>query len=344
MPVPVFFITANGKDITKKLLGLGCSLTVTDGEGIESDGIELELDDKDGRVEFPKTGAILQVRGGYSDTNQIRDFGSYSVDSVTLSGWPQKISISAKAVAAKSLAKKREPKAYKADKFPTYKHIFEDVAKSIGVSLSIHADIGAVPNDYEAQSDEDGVEFCLRIGEKLGASISIKSQKLCVVPKGKGQSASGSDLSTIKVTRPGNLLSYQVAFSDDANYSSVEASYYDRGKNEKKTVTTKVSSVKEKYELGESSGDPPGYVMRMPHDSEATARRAAGAKAKDLERAQANVTFEINGDPFAMAAAMVQASGIRKGANGKWRAKTVTHSFSATGPYTTSLQCDVPTE
>ncbi|SCM79999.1 conserved hypothetical protein [uncultured Pleomorphomonas sp.] len=328
MKTPVFYIKANGVDITDKLLGLGATMTVTDNEGLTADRVDIDIDDKDGRVERPKAGAILQVIGGYK--GRLRDFGRFSVDAVTLDGWPQGAKVSAQSVAAKSLAKQRQTLAFKPADFPNYGAILRHIAGMVGVEPALHAAIAQIENLYEAMADEDGIQFLLRLCDKLGATISIKDQRLVAVPKGGGQSASGNSLGSVAVTRPGNLISYSVTWSDDKAYSSVVASHYDRGKNEKKLVS-------------ETTGlDGPVWNIREPYENETVAKRAAKAKAADLRRAQASATFGIDGDPFALAEATAVVSGARADVDGKWRIKSATHSFSATGPYTTSLSCDVP--
>jgi phage protein D len=337
METPVFFIKANGVDITAKLANLGISMTVTDNEGINADSLEIGIDDKDGLVDTPKAGAVLQAIGGYK--GRLRDFGRFSVDSVNLTGWPQRIVISAKSVAAKSLAKQRQTLAFKPANFPTYGAILEHIAGMVGIAPAIHSTIAQIENIYEAMADETGTQFILRLCDKLGATISIKDQRLVAVPKGGGQSASGKSLGSITVTRPGNLLSYSATWDDNQAYSSVAASYYDRGKNEKKTEVCTVENPR---------GDPqawnglPVWNIREPYENQAAAKRAAKAKAADIQRAQGSATFEINGDPFALAEATAIVSGARKDVNGNWRVKSASHSFSATSPYTTTLSCDVP--
>lgn len=328
MQTPVFYIKANGVDITDKLLGLSGTMTVTDNEGLVADRVDISIDDKDGRVERPKAGAILQVIGGYR--SRLRDFGRFSVDTTNLKGWPQGATISAQSVAAKSLAKQRQTLAFKPADFPNYGAILRHIASMVGVEPALHAAIAQTENLYEAMADEDGIQFLLRLGDKLGATISIKDQRLVAVPKGGGQSASGNRLPSVAVTKPGNFLDYSVTWSDDKAYSSVVASYYDRRKNEKKTVS-------------EATGlDGPTWNIRDPYENETVAKRAAKAKAADLRRAQASATFQINGDPFALAEAEAIVTGARADVDGRWRIKSAAHSFSATGPYTTSLSCDVP--
>jgi len=337
MKTPVFYIKANGEDITNKLSGLGISMTVTDNEGLKADTLEIDIDNKDGRVDRPKAGAILQAIGGYE--GHLRDFGRFSVDSVTLSGWPQHIQISAQSVAARSLAKQRQTLAFKPAGFPNYGAILRHIAGMVGVEPALHAAIAQIENLYEAMADEDGIQFLLRLCDKLGATISIKDQRLVAVPKGDGQSASGNSLGSVAVTKPGNLLDYSVTWDDNQSYSSVVASYYDRGKNEKKT---EVCTVENPYGDPKTWNGLPIWNIREPYENPAAAKRAAEAKAADLKRTQASATFQIDGDPFALAEATATVSGTQDGVDGKWRIKSAIHSFSATGPFTTSLSCDSP--
>lgn len=329
MRTPVFSISANGVDITGNFAGLNMTMTITDGEGLKSDTLQLDIDDAGGMVEAPTTGAVLNPIGGYQESG-VRDFGLFIVDQVTFEGWPQKISISAKSVAATSLAKEAEPKSYPTKDYSTYGDIFSEIAGKIGLGLQMAGELMGLSNPYEAQAEEDGLEFLTRIGEKINASVSVKSSNLVVTVKGSGESASGGALQVISIAPGLNLLSYTVTQSDEPKFSEVEGTTYDRASNERKTVT-------------ESTGmDGPKFLLRHPYQDESEAQRAAQSKAKDLKRAQAEATFVIEGEPFAQVEAYAEASGCRPGVDGTWRVKTATHSFSASGAYTTSLQCDVP--
>lgn len=326
---PVFTISAGGIDITSRFSGLNMTMTINDGEGLKSDTMEISLDDLDGMVEAPTTGAVLNPIGGYVETGT-RDFGLFTVDNVTYEGWPQKINISAKSVAAMSLAKQREPKSYTKEEFPTYGDIFKSIASTIGLGLSIAGDLMGIPNPFEAQAEEGGLEFLTRLGEKINGAISVKSNNLVIVPKGAGLSASGSALQQIIIAPGRNLISYSVTTKDEPKYSEVESTYYDRAANERKVMT-------------ESTGmEGPKFLLRHPFQEEAEAQRAAQAAAKDLARSQAEATFVIEGDPFAQVEAHAVASGIRSKVDGIWRVKNASHTFTADAHYNTTLQCDVP--
>lgn len=331
MPVPVFTISADGVDVTGNLTAAGTmTMTITDGAGLKADTLQIDIDDVDGSIMPPRTGAILNPIGGYA--GRLRDFGLFSVDSVVYTGWPQKISIDAKSVAAKSLAKQREPKAYPTKDFPTYGDVFKDVAGRLGLTLQMSADLKALPNPYEAQAEEDSLEFLTRIGEKLNAAVSVKTMNLVVVVKGAGRSASGALLDRIIVARGRNLLSYSVTEKDEPKHSNVEATYYDRDKNTREVVTKPTGM------------DGPKFLIRAPFQDKDEAERAANAQAKELVRMQGDATFEIDGEPFAQAEAWAEVSGCRQRVDGLWRVETVTHQFSANGPYTTSLTCGTPSE
>lgn len=328
MPVPQFFINANGLDVTGRLAGILSQMTITDNEGLTADTLELELNDLLGMTEVPETGAILNPIGGY--VGNLRDYGLFEVDNVTLNGWPQKITISAQSVAAKSLAKQREPKAYPKEKFPTYGDIFRTVAGVIGVQLSVANVIAAIENTFEAQADEDGLEFVERLGDKLNASISFKQQRLVVVEKGKGLAASGEPMEITSITRPGNLISYSVTLKDAPKYNEVEATYFDRAANKREIVK-------------EATGlDGPKFLLRYPHQDKAEAQRTAKSKATDLVMAQAEATFEIEGDPHVSAGSFAAVSGARQRVDGLWKIKSVVHTFTSENYFGNSLQCDVP--
>lgn len=328
MPKVVFSISADGKDVTGNIAPILVSMTITDAEGLQNDTLSIVVDDVDGSIEPPRTGAILRAIGGYE--GQLRDFGEFSVDNVSYQGWPQTITVSAQSVAAKELAKQKEPKSFTTEEFPTYGDIIKAVAKAVSLPAVITAKLAGIPNPFEAQSEESSLEFLTRIGEKINASVTVKSGRLVVMDKGSGVGAGGSVLATIPVTRPGNLISYQVGEKDEPKHSEVETTYYDRQKNQRKTVRV------------ETGLEGPKLLIRAPFQDEDEATRAAESKKKELIRAQADASFTIDGYPFAQAEAFAQVTGVRSRVNGLWKVKTATHNFSGSGAYTTELACEVP--
>ncbi|QPC87151.1 late control protein D [Mesorhizobium sp. NBSH29] len=328
MPSPFFQISAGGKDITSKLAGGQISLTIKDGVGLDADTAQIEIDDMHGVIAPPKTGVELKIIAGYVDDRV--NFGTFTVDEVTLSGWPQKISISAQSAKAKSALKEGRPKSYDKEDYPTFKDVFAEIAGRHGLTLSISPEIGSQELEYEAQAEEDDISFLTRIGKKLDASISIKEDRLIAAKKGTGTSVSGQPLPFIVVRRGHNLLTYSVSRKDKPKHKKVKATWYNRKKAKREEVTANASA------------DGPDFLIRAPAQSKAEAQKQANSKANELKRAEAKASFSVEGNPHARAEAHVIASNIRSMVDGVWRSVTVTHNWTSGGPYTTSIECELP--
>jgi hypothetical protein len=69
---PLFQILANDKDITAKINNRLISITVTDERGLQSDSVNIELDDRDNKLALLPTGAELKIHlGKLSNDNVI---------------------------------------------------------------------------------------------------------------------------------------------------------------------------------------------------------------------------------------------------------------------------------
>jgi uncharacterized protein len=305
------------------------SMTVVDGAGFSSDTMTAEFDNRNMMVNPPRKGVTVQPFGGYVE-GPMQEFGDYIVDQVTFSGYPHKISISAQAAAAKSGAKQRQAKGYPKKDFPTVKSVAADIAGEAGLQLSISGEIGSLPNDGEFRSEEEALHFLQRVVSKFDATVTVKSGRMVVVPRGKGMSASGLAL-PVAVVGPGVILSYTVSEGDKVQHEKSEAAWYDRPKNE---VVIE----------NESTGlEGPPLRVQPTFQTKATAKAAAKAKANQLKRQTKNGQFTVDGNPSYKAEQLITVSGLPQICNGSWRVKTATHTFSASAPYTTALDCEVPT-
>lgn len=329
MPKPFFKVSAGGVDITSRLAGRGISLTITDGVGLEADSVQIKIDDQDGIIAPPRTGVVLNVVGGYEDGAQ-RDFGDFKVDNVSLDGYPQTVTINAQAVDAKGTPKRRSLMDYQVEDFPTYGDIYQFLAGQMGLSLAMAGDLKSIPNPFEFQSEEGELRFATRLGDKIGAAVTVKGNRLVVLKRGAGQTVSGMNAPTITVSPGLNLLTYSVKTKDKPKHSDVTATWFDRKSVERKKVSVSTGS------------DGPTFLIPEPFQDEKEAHAAANAKAKDLKRGEGSASFTIDGTPDARAEAYVQATGIRSLVDGLWRSTQVTHQFSSTGPYTTSIECELP--
>ncbi|MBO6755766.1 MAG: late control protein D [Roseibium sp.] len=330
---PYFDISAGGQSITGPLSQFSLALTIVDSSGKNADNLQLDVSDPNGVFAVPSTGQTLGAIAGYVD--QVRNFGDFIVDQVSFAGYPQTITVSAQSADAMSAQKQKRTESYTREEYPTYGSIFQKLAGRNGLSLAISPSLASKTVVYEAQSEEDDIAFATRIAKKIDGGVTVKSGRLVVIQNGAGLSASGLSLPSIVVAPGLNLLAdgggYQVTLVDKPKHGTVKATWFDRQKA-RNTVVIK--------ETG-SSG--PEFVIRQPFQSEEDATKAAEAKVKELSRAGGSATFSIAGDPYAQAEAFVQVAGVRPGVDGPWRAKTVSHYWSGSKAYTTTLECEIPT-
>ena len=61
---PDFRITVGGEDATGPIRDRLLSLTITDEDGEKADRIEIEIDDRDGAVEFPEMKTVTHSLSG----------------------------------------------------------------------------------------------------------------------------------------------------------------------------------------------------------------------------------------------------------------------------------------
>lgn len=317
-----------------KILGLGAksgasmpgmiSMTIVDSAGLSSDTMTAEFDNRSMMVEPPRKGVTIHPFGGYAEGTPKR-FGAFIVDQVTWSGYPHKISISAQSVDAKGGAKKREAKGYPARDFPTIGDIANDIAGEASMPISIRSEISGLANEGEFRSEEEALGFLQRVVAKFDATVTVKSGKIIVVPKGHGAS-----FPMLRVG-PGVILSYTTSEGDKVQHSEVESASFDRKKGEVKLEA-------------ESTGlQGPKLKIQPTFMTPAHAKAAAKAKANQIKRASKTAQFTVDGNPEMQAEMLISVFGLPSVCNGVWRVKTATHNFSASSPYTTSLDCEVPT-
>jgi phage protein D len=104
-------ITADGEDVTARLADYLLSLSVTDASGMESDEIQIDVADPQGRIARPRTGAKLAASMCYASTG-LKAMGDYLVDSVEVSSPPRKISIRGHAADPRRGLKNRKAKGW----------------------------------------------------------------------------------------------------------------------------------------------------------------------------------------------------------------------------------------
>jgi Bacteriophage probable baseplate hub protein len=78
---PDYKLIVDGVDIRPKINGRLIELTLTDNRGMTSDELTLVIDDSDGKLQFPRLGAIISVAIGFK--NNLVPKGTFISDEIS---------------------------------------------------------------------------------------------------------------------------------------------------------------------------------------------------------------------------------------------------------------------
>ena len=315
---PDFSITADGKNITALLRDRLISIRITDKVGLDSDEVEISLDDRDGAVAIPRTGAQLEVSLGYTETGLTR-IGRYAVDEIESSGPPQMLIIRARPADMAGTLKSVRKHAWEG---VTLAQVVQDIAtrNKLKPVCQIKARVERLD-----QLNESDLHFITRVAKQYDATATVKGGQLLVLPRGGQQkNASGKPLPVIVLNRA-DIKSWRYTQSERDASGGVAVKHHDQRSG--KTLTI----------LAPDSDNPKAPVQTTRHTVPAKGRAAASAQGalKRSKRATKQLTLTLAGRADLVAERSIRASGIKPGVDGLYPAETVTQDFSHDGWITT---------
>ena len=317
---PDFKVIADSKDVTAAIRDRLLSLSISDSAGWDSDTLEITLDDRDGAIEVPRTGAELDVSIGYKESGLVR-MGIYIVDETELAGPPATMTIRGKAADMRKSLK--APRTRPWDE-TTIGDIVSTIAGEHGYEPRIDDALGGEVVEHIDQVDESDMHFLTRLAEDRGAVAKPAGRAFVFAPRGEAKSVSGMELPVVTLTRE-ELTRYEVTQAERGKYPAVVARWYD---------TFRASE--EQVKVGE--GEPVYTISRKYADGDA-AQKAAVAQLEAFDRGLSRLTLAGPGDPALMAEATLILSGVRAGVDGEWTITNVAHRLDNGG-----YQCDVEAE
>lgn len=246
--IPDFRVTLDGTDLTdtlrEQIAGLDgrirsrlISLGITEKRGESADQLDIVLDDSDGRLALPVTGAVLQVQIGWRQGSDVTpglvDKGSYKVDEVSHSGPPDVVTIRARSVDFASDLKTRREKGWNGT---TLGAIVQEVAGRHRLKPACGPALARIAITAKAQSRESDLAFLRRLGREHDAVATIKRGRLILSPIGTGATPAGRALPTLAIRRrDGDSHTFSRQKRDDV--PGVSATWHDRKAGKRKTFT-----------------------------------------------------------------------------------------------------------
>lgn len=321
---PDFRILADAADITAAIRARLLSLSVSDAAGMESDTVEVIIDDRGGLLELPRTGAELDVSLGYRESGLER-MGLYVVDEVGLSGPPQTMTIRARAADLRQSLKK--PKTRPWDEV-WLADIVRTIATEHGYEARVSQAFESDAIEHLDQADESDLHFLTRLARERQAVAKPTNGLLLFVPRGELKSASGRELPAVTLSA-GQLSRWEVTLAERGKYPAVTAKWFDTLEATEQTVTA-------------GSGEPVFTIGRR-YPDQTSAETAAKARLAAFTQGLATLRLTCPGNPAIMAEGRLTLVGVRGGADGDWSIVRVVHRMDG-GGYVCEVEAETPKE
>lgn len=324
MKTPSFEIKVNGKAVASVMNERLISLTVTDKEGVGSDGVDVELNDGHPFAEIPKKGDRLEVSLGYKETGVLH-FGAYTVDDPEIRCLPYSLNIRGRGANVRDQFKQSRSRHWD-DK--TVGEIVKQIASENGLQPVIDDDVAAHKYSWFGQQDESDMHVCERLARIHGALFSVKDGKLVFARRGSGKSATGKDLTPV-VVGPYEIVQ-----------GTCRINFAYRKKIKKVRARTRDRATAETVEVEEDSDDEgtADYTLKENFSTETEAKKAAKAKGESLKSETIKTFVTVFGDPSIRAGAPFSYVDVRPEIDGmEFIIETATHKISKSG-YTTDIE------
>ncbi|UTH76091.1 phage late control D family protein [Chromobacterium sp. IIBBL 290-4] len=323
---PVFELSYNGKSITADIALYALNISYTDHLSGESDELEVELEDSDGRWLngwYPDKGATLDFKLGYRGQALV-SMGSFDVDEVEYSAPPSTVHIRALATGVQHPLRTRQGRAYEKK---SLQQLAQQIAGLHGMKLE--GKIEAVEIDRLTQYHETDLAFLQRVAGNYGyvCKVMDNNRKLVFWKRGALLDEAG-----VRTFSPADLISWRARDQLSQVPSAVEVSYHDT--QTRKLQTARVAADARAPGGKASSADVVKLTRKSGGKTQAEQQAKAEMERRQLERTQLSVT--VDGAPQLAAGRNVELSGFGK-LSGRYLIERARHRLSRQDGYLCEL-------
>lgn len=330
---PVFYLfSTDGADITGTLMERTTRLSVVDAEGLASDTLEVELDDRGQSVQLPEVGDKVRLLLGYMEQSPIPTIGDFVVDEVRLSGPPLAIAFTAKGADFVRTAIKAPTIDDGDDR--TLADLARRIADRHQLEAHIHPDAERVALGHIDQQTESDMALLTRLARARDWVLRLDASRLALrphasaLPPGREAADWQPPMHRIDARR---ITRYDYTTNARHRYGMVRAWYYDPDTGRRYPV-----------EVGDGEhADAPALDLRHDAKTEADARAAAEARLRQLRRDSSSLTLELPGDTRLLAGHHILVTGLSEPIAGQWVVQRAEHTLDAQG-LRTRIECVPP--
>ncbi len=322
MTTPQYKVEADGADITRAIATRLILLRLTDEAGVDSDNLQLTLDDRGGELAQPRTGVELRVHLGYQGRG-LTFMGAYTVDELEMSGPPQTLIIRARAADLRESLKAPKTRSWHAT---TIGSIVGTIAAEHGYTARVTPALASKPIAHIDQTAESDMNLLTRLAIDNDAMAKPANGFLLFTARASGQSVSGLPLPAVALAA-GEVTTYRVTLPERGKYAAVVANFHSTALGEKVPVTA-------------GSGEPV-YHIKHSYPDPAQAASAAKTRLDSFARGLGVLSLTLPGRPTLLAESRLSLSCFRAGVSGDGAITRVVHTIDANG-YQCQLDAEVP--
>lgn len=319
---PDFQILANRQDVTERFRPRLLSLRIIDEAGLQSDTVEIQLDDRDNGIEWPSLGAELEVSLGYRQTTLTR-MGLYRVDEVEHREPPNTITVRGKAADMRSSVK--APKTRQWENI-AIQDLVTTMAEEHQLKGRVSKNLANIVIPQVDQTEESDLHLLTRIARQYDALSKPTGGFWVFVVRGEAKATSGQGLPVVLLKKH-EVIEHRLTQVERHKYTSVRAHWHDASTSERVTVMA-----------GEGR---PTYVIRHTYPDAQQALNAAQAKLKRLQRGVGSLSLTLMGRPDLQVEGKIQLSGFREVLDQDWLVTRVEHQLNSSG-FISRLETEIP--
>lgn len=336
VPHPVFVLSYEQKNITSDITPYVRSVTYTDYLSGQSDELEVELEDADGRWVrhwYPGKGDTLSLKIGY-EAAPLLPCGAFEIDEIEFAQPPATVSIRGLATGVKKSVRTRVGRAYENT---TLAAIAQRIAKRNKLTLT--GKIRDIRIDRVTQYQERDVEFLTRLAREYGYAFKIVGSKLVFTEL--ADLRDGGTVATLKAT---DLISIRMRDKIKDVYQEAKGKYHDPKtkklvvygvKGDQVTEVGHTTAATKKQSGSAASGDTLKLSTRSGSKAAAQAKAQAALDKANLQQTAGNLT--LPGNPKLVAGTTFALADCGK-LSGKYLVESARHHIDRGGGYTTELE------
>ncbi|ECA5248096.1 phage protein D [Salmonella enterica subsp. enterica serovar Newport] len=331
VPQPAYRLVYNRKDITHDVSVYVTSVSYTDRLSGESDEIQVDLEDSEGRWRdawYPGKGDTLTLQMGYAG-EPLRECGTFSIDEIELSGPPDSVSLRGLAT---SVTVAMRTKVSRGFENTTLAAIAQRIAGKH--RLQLQGQIEPLTLDRVTQYDETDLAFLKRLARDYGYLVKVTHTHVIFSSLDKLRDAPP----TFTFTRP-DISRYSLR--DTINRIYKGAKHRSQNSRTKQVVTYQAdggestTTVSTATRGKNTSADTLTLSGRSGNQGTAARRTRAALNLKN--QYQKVATLSMAGNIRLRAGHNVTLTGFGA-SDGKWLTGSVRHSITRSGGYTMDVE------